>query len=84
MSAYAELRAAYLPPMAPRLAGVAALLIDGMAPTRIAPAMGLSLNQVHDAISRLCRMLQCQRRTLCRRLRELVETRPAPAVEGAR
>ena len=80
MTAYAELRAAYQPPMSPMLGGVAALLIDGMAPTRIGPAMGLRRVQVHQSIHRLCGMLQCDRKTLCQRLRGLV----APDVEGAR
>jgi len=69
---YADLRAAYLPPMPPRRGGVAALLADGMAPVRIAPAMGLTVRQVHTEIDHLCAFLRCTRRGLIRRLRELL------------
>ncbi len=70
--AYAELRAASLPRLAPRLCGVAALLADGLPPVKIAPAMGLTMRQVEHAISRLCIALACSRRELCKRVRELL------------
>jgi DNA-binding NarL/FixJ family response regulator len=69
---YAELRAAYLPRLCPRKAGVAALLADGMVPNRIAPAMGLTRSRVQNDISAICVALACTRRELCKRLRELL------------
>lgn len=69
---YAELRAAYLPPMPPRRGGVAALLADGLPPVRIAPAMGLTVRQVHSEIDHLCCCLGCTRRDILRRLRGLL------------